>query len=50
MTKKELIAEGKTLGLNLKESSLKADLESAVKTAKAKQKAKPSGKKAGGEY
>ena len=50
MTKKELVAEGKALGLNLKESSLKADLESAVNAAKAKNKPKASVKTKKGEY
>lgn len=50
MTKKDLIAKGKVLGLNLKESSLKADLEKAVTTAEKKNKAIASKSKAGGEY
>ncbi len=51
MTKAELIAKGKSLGLNLSMSALKADLETAVNNAeKAKAKAKPSPAKRAGEY
>ena len=51
MTKKELVLEGKKLGLNLSEKSLKADLESAITNAKkTASKAKPSATRAKGEH
>ena len=50
MTKKELVIKGKTLGLNLNERSLKADLEIAVAKAEKKNKAKTAPKGVKGEW
>lgn len=38
MTKADLIVKGKTLGLTLSNSMLKADMETAIKKAEAKPK------------